>query len=75
MNQHIQAEEQRNMATYVQTDASEEDMLVQCGFSTEEIMALLLLRGWYQTGGSDRIPLIRHWEFLKWLVMSGTLEA
>jgi len=25
---------------------------------------LLWLRRWYQSDGSDRIPLVRHWEFL-----------
>jgi hypothetical protein len=35
----------------------------------------LWLRHWYQTGGSDRMPLVRHWKFLKWLVMAGMLEA
>jgi len=37
-------------------------------------VALLWLRHWYQTGGSDRMPLVRHWEFLKWLVMAGMFE-
>jgi hypothetical protein len=36
--------------------------------------ALLWLRQWYQTGGSDRMPILRHWEFLKQLVMTGRLE-
>jgi len=29
--------------------------------------------GWYQSGGSDRMQLVRHWEFLKWLVVTGKL--
>ena len=75
IKQQIQAEEERNMATHLEADAAERDQLAQCGFSNEEILALLWLRRWYQTGGSDRMPLVRHWEFLKWLVMAGMLEA
>jgi hypothetical protein len=75
MNQQIQAEDERTMAMRVETDAAERDQLAQCGCSTEEIVALLWLRRWYQTGGSDRIPLVRYWEFLKWLVIAGMLEV
>ena len=73
MNHQIQAEE-RSMATHVETDAAERDQLAQCGLSIEEIVALLWLRRWYQTGGSDRMELLRHWEFLKWLVRASLLE-
>jgi hypothetical protein len=75
MKQQIQAEEERNMAVRLKADAAERDQLAQCGCSTEEIVALLWLRRWYQTGGSDRMELLRHWEFLKWLVRAGMLEA
>ncbi len=51
------------------------DELAKASFSAEEITALCWLRGWYQSGGSDRIQLVRRWEFLKWLVMTGRLEA
>ena len=74
MNQQIQAEQELNLATRVEADTAERDKLARCGFSTEEIVALLWLRHWYQTGGSDRMPLVRHWEFLKWLVMAGMFE-
>jgi hypothetical protein len=74
MNQQIQAEE-RYMATHVETDVAEGDQLARCGFSTEEIVDLLWLRRWYQSGGSDRIPLVHHWVFLKWLVRAGMLEV
>ena len=74
MNQQIQAEEERNMAMRVETNAIERDQLAQWGFSTEEIVALFWLRRWYQTGGSDRMELLRHWEFLKRLVKAGRLE-
>ncbi len=75
MDHQIQAEEERTMAMRVGTDAAEWDQLAQCGFSNEEIAALLWLRCWYQTGGSDRMELLRHWEFLKWLVMTDRLAV
>ncbi|MFL5700051.1 MAG: hypothetical protein ACJ797_23475 [Ktedonobacteraceae bacterium] len=74
MDQQIQAEEERNMAVRVETDVVERDQLARWGFSTEEIVALFWLKRWYQTGGSDRMKLLHHWEFLKWLVKAGRLE-
>ncbi len=53
------------------TDA---DMLVQEGFTSDEILSLLWLRQWYQNGGSDRTEVIRHLEFLKLLVLNGKME-
>ena len=53
----------------------EKDELVASGFTAEEIVSLLWLRQWYQTGGSDRVPVVRHLEFLKLLVLNGRLEA
>jgi hypothetical protein len=75
MNPQITAEEQLTIATHREMDALERDRLVQCGFTAEEIAALLWLRHWYQTGGSDRMEIVRHWEFLKWLVITGMLEV
>ncbi len=75
MNTQIQASEQLTIATHGETDALERDGLAQCGFTAEEIAALLWLRRWYQSGGSDRMEFVRHWEFLKWLVMTGKLEV
>lgn len=48
--------------------------LHQEGFSLQEITNLLWLRQWYQSGGSDRAQVVRHWEFLKLLVQSGKME-
>jgi hypothetical protein len=73
MNAQIRASEQLTRATYLETDAPEMVGLAQCDFTSEEIAALLWLRQWYQTGGSDRMQLVRHWEFLKRLVMTGRL--
>jgi hypothetical protein len=75
MKHQIQAEEEHNMAMRVETDAALRDQLAQCGCSTEEIMAFLWLRRWYQTGGSDRMELLRHWEFLQWLVRASLLDV
>ena len=54
--------------------SSEMDVLMQHGFTTDEVISLLWLRQWYQTGGSDRMEIVRHLEFLKTLLMSGKLE-
>jgi hypothetical protein len=75
MNQPIQAEEELVTETHLEIDASESEKLVQCGFTTQEIVALFWLRQWYQTGGSDRVPVLRHWEFLKQLVITGRLNV
>ncbi|HEX6555997.1 MAG TPA: hypothetical protein VF026_24780 [Ktedonobacteraceae bacterium] len=74
MNTDIQAEEQLEMETQVQATGTETDNLAQCGLNAEEIVALLWLRQWYQTGGSDRVQIVRHLEFLKLLVSSGRLD-
>ena len=63
------------MVMRLETNAVERDQLAQWGFSAEEIVALFWLRRWYQTGGSDRMELLRHWEFLKRLVKAGRLEV
>ena len=52
---------------------SEVDTLVERGFTPDEIVSLVWLRDWYQSGGSDRAEVIRHLEFLKLLVMNGKL--
>jgi hypothetical protein len=74
MNPHIHVEEQLETETRVQATGMETDMLAQCGWSAEESVALLWLRQWYQTGGSDRVQIVRHLEFLKLLVSSGKME-
>ena len=71
MNTHIDVEERLEMDATLQMAGAERDMLVRCGFSREEIAALLWLRQWYQTGGSDRVQIVRHLEFLKLLVLDG----
>jgi hypothetical protein len=75
MSTDIQAEEHLEMETQVQATRTETDLLAQCGLSPEEIVAMLWLRQWYQMGGSDRVPIVRHLEFLKLLVLQGKLEV
>ena len=58
---------------YAQSTSMETEVLAQSGFSLEEIASLLRLRDWYQHGGSDRVELVRHLEFLKFLVEAGKL--
>jgi len=53
----------------------ETEALAQKGFTQDEIASLLRLREWYQHGGSDRIDVIRHLEFLKFLVSNGKLYS
>jgi hypothetical protein len=74
MNTDIHAEEHLEMEAQVQATVTETDLLAQGGFSAEEIVALLWLRQWYQTGGSDRVQMVRHLEFLRLLVLNGKLE-
>ena len=74
MNTHIDVEEHLEVDSQVQVIETETDILLQRGFSPEEITALLWLRQWYQTEGSDRVQIVRHLEFLKLLVLQGKLE-
>ncbi len=75
MNTHIHAKEQSDTAASAETSVTDMEVLARCGFTTEEIVALLWLQQWYQTGGSDRVELLRHWEFLKYLVLKGELDV
>ena len=74
MNAHLDVEEQLAMDTLSQTIETETDILARSGFCHDEISALLWLRRWYQAGGSDRVQIVRHLEFLKLLVLQGKLE-
>jgi hypothetical protein len=74
MNPQIHAAEERLVATHVETTVTETESLTLYGFTPEEIATLLWLRRWYQTGGSDRAALLRHWKFLKHLIITGKLE-
>jgi hypothetical protein len=58
----------------IEVNIPERDELAQYGFASDEIVSLLWLRQWYQNGGSDRVEILRHWEFLKLLVRSSKLD-
>jgi hypothetical protein len=53
----------------------EVENLKEESFTQKEIASLVRLREWYQTGGSDRVSIVRHWEFLKFLVERGKIQA
>ncbi len=74
MNPYMHIETQGEMATHAEATLSEKDMLAEWGFTPQEITSLLWLQQWYQTGGSDRVVIVRHLEFLRLLVRSGELE-
>ena len=74
MNPQVQSEKELDMANNAEIATTEMDILTQSGFTSEEIVSLLWLRQWYQNGGSDRIEVVRHLEFLKLMVMSGKIE-
>jgi len=71
MNPQISSEKTFETSEIVTSDA---ETLTQSGFTPEEIVSLLWLRQWYQNGGSDRVEVVRHLEFLKLLVTSGKME-
>lgn len=63
------------MLSNVDNSVSDTDVLTQLGFSKDEIISVLWLRQWYQNGGSDRIEVLRHLEFLKLLVVNGKIKS
>jgi hypothetical protein len=75
IQQWREIKEQHDLATGTQEETMEIETLVNSGFESSEVICLLKLRQWYQSGGSDRIILQRYWEFLKQLVQHGKLEA
>jgi hypothetical protein len=73
MNPQIQSEKTIE-TSLIPATISDEDALALSGFNTDEIVSLLYLRQKYQTGGSDRVEIVRHLEFLKLMVMNGTID-
>ena len=63
-----------DIGTEAQPAIAETEALAQSGFMPEEIASLLRLREWYQNGGSDRVAVVRHLEFLQFLVSNGKLQ-
>jgi hypothetical protein len=74
MNPQIQSEKELTITNNTDIAITETDALLQNGFTSDEIVSLIWLRNWYQTGGSDRVEVVRHLEFLKLLVVSGKME-
>ena len=63
------------LTTDVIVDATiETNILLERGFTSDEIISLLWLRQWYQNGGSDRIEIVRRLEFLKLLILHDKIE-
>jgi hypothetical protein len=75
MISHITITEIHESTRLDETTANDIEALTQCDFAEDEIISLLWLRQHYQSGGSDRAAVMRHLEFLRYLVMSGKLEA
>ena len=75
MKTPIEPNEQRHMVGQREPIVTDLGRLAECGFAAEESAALLWLRHWYQSGGSDRVGLVRNFEFLKRLVVSGRLDV
>jgi hypothetical protein len=74
MNPQIQSEKELDITNNADTTITEVGALTENGFTSEEIVSLLYLRQWYQTGGSDRVEVVRRLEFLKLMVMNGKIE-
>ena len=74
MNPQIQSEKHLELLTNAETATTETVALTEGGFTSDEIVSLLWLRQWYQNGGSDRVEVLRRLEFLKLMVMNGTIE-
>ena len=74
MNPQIQSEKELDITNNTDITLTETDALLENGFTSDEIISLIWLRNWYQTGGSDRVEVVRYLEFLKLLVLSGKME-
>jgi hypothetical protein len=75
MNPYSTLKKDLESTTIEEVVVSDFDTLTAYDFSAEQIVSLLELRQRYQSGGSDRASVIRHWEFLRLLVASGRMEA
>ncbi len=73
MNPYTHSEAQPELTIYAEAPLTETMLLAEWGFTSEEIASLLRLRQWYQNGGSDRALIVRHLEFLRFLVKNGAI--
>ena len=74
MNPQIQSEKELDITNNTDITITETDALLENGFTSDEVVSLIWLRNWYQTGGSDRVEVMRYLEFLKLLVLTGKME-
>ncbi len=74
MDQYMYVQGPTKTSVLIETSVIEKDILTDGGFSAEESLAVLWLRQWYQTGGSDRAAVLRHLEFLKKLLSDGKID-
>ncbi|MBX5457348.1 MAG: hypothetical protein IRZ31_10650 [Thermogemmatispora sp.] len=76
MNPRI--DEERQPKTPCDTTLSqltdEGEVLMRQGFTEDEVTSLLWLRQWYQSGGSDRMEIVRRLEFIRMLFLQGKIE-
>lgn len=76
LNTSTVAEKQGEIAAQAEKSATDDlERLASYGFTSEEVDSLIWLQKWYQTGGSDRVELVRHWEFFHFLVINGKLDV
>jgi len=73
-NPQMQSEQAFANGHAVETEVNEGETLAHLGFNDDEITSLLWLRQWYQHGGSDRVEIVRHLEFLKQQVLQGQVD-
>ena len=75
MNPQIQSDKELDIVNNADIAISETDALTSNGFTPDEVVSLLWLRNWYQTGGSDRVEVMRYLEFFRLLYVSGRMES
>lgn len=73
MNPQIQPESVIERVNTEETIVTDAEALTHQGFNEDEVISLLWLRQWYQHGGSDRVEVIRHLEFLKQQILEGKI--
>lgn len=73
-NPQMQSEQTFTNEHSVETATAEGEALASLGFTNDEIVSLLWLRQWYQYGGSDRVEIVRHLEFLKQRLLQGQID-
>lgn len=71
----IHNQQEGEMATQAEMSVPELESLARSGFTSEEMGTLFRLQQWYQTKGNELLALVRHWEFLKYLVLTGKLDV